>query len=195
MTALESWLSQDVLTVAPQLLGCRLWSQTPDGEAGGIIVEVEAYHGALDPASHAYRGRTPRNAAMFARGGTIYVYLSYGLHTCLNIVTGPIGEAQAVLIRALEPTLGLELMSARRHTTNPLLLTRGPGRVGQALGLSTSLSGQPLGPTVNLQPRLRPLSPAQIATGRRIGIRQAADRPWRFWIKDSLYLSRPNPSS
>jgi DNA-3-methyladenine glycosylase len=190
MTPLHAFLSQDVLTVAPALLGCELISRTPEGEAGGRIVEAEAYQGAIDPASHAYRGLTPRTAPMFAGGGTIYIYLSYGLHTCLNIVTGPAGKAQAVLIRALEPTTGLGLMARRRGTDKPRLLTSGPGRVGQALGLNLTQSGQPLGQTLELRHPAAPLDPALIMSGPRIGIRQAVDRPWRFWLMNNPHISR-----
>ena len=113
---------------------------------------MEAYHGATDPASHAYRGRTARTAPMFERGGAIYVYFSYGVHTCVNIVTGPAGEAGAVLIRALEPTAGLDTMAGRRGTTDPLRLTSGPGKLTQALGIGLDLSGTRLGQTLSLRP-------------------------------------------
>jgi DNA-3-methyladenine glycosylase len=176
--------------VAPQLLGCTLISRTPEGEVAGRIVEVEVYHGASDPASHAYRGLTPRTKPMFAAGGAIYVYLSYGLHTCVNIVTGPAGEAQAVLIRALEPMAGQELMAIRRGTTNSRLLARGPGRVGQALGISRTMSGQTLGQTLTLIRPAVPLAASDMGVGPRIGIRQAADRPWRFWLTHSPFVSR-----
>lgn len=183
-------LNQDSLIVAPQLLGWELISHSPDGVTGGYIVEVEAYHGQEDPASHAFRGLTTRTAPMFAAGGTIYVYLSYGLHTCLNIVTGPAGQAQAVLIRALGPTQGLELMQTRRHQTNPLLLTNGPGRVGQALGISRELSGTRLGDVLELRAPTQPVAQNQISRGPRVGVSQAADKTWRFWLAGNPYVSR-----
>jgi DNA-3-methyladenine glycosylase len=178
-----AWLQQDALVVAPQLIGWELVSFTGGLTTGGRIIETEAYHGAEDPASHAYRGLTPRTTPMFEVGGTIYVYLSYGIHTCLNLVTGPAGQAQAVLIRALEPTLGLEIMAGRRHTNDPRRLTRGPGSLGQALGISLNLSGSHLGESLVLRPPQHSILPEQIATGPRIGIKQAADRPWRFYVK------------
>lgn len=192
VNTLADWLAADALVVAPQLLGWELISHSPEGRTGGRIVEVEAYHGAEDPASHAFRGLTPRTAPMFAAGGTIYIYRSYGIHTCMNIVTGPPGQAQAVLIRALEPTIGLELMASRRGATNPRLLTSGPGRVGQALGLSINMSGQTLNTeNLELRPPTVPVDPAHIVATTRIGIKVATENPWRFYLAGSSYISRP----
>ena len=189
---LDALLQQDAVQVAPQLLGWELLRHEADGSVtGGRIVEVEAYHGAEDPASHAFRGRSGRTAPMFEAGGTIYVYLSYGLHTCLNIVTGPAGKAQAVLIRALEPTQGLAAMAARRRTTTERLLASGPGRVGQALGLTLALSGQQLGQTLELRPPRTALPAKLVAKGPRVGIRLATDRPWRFWLAGNRFVSGP----
>jgi DNA-3-methyladenine glycosylase len=163
---LYTWLTADALTVAPQLLGWELISHAGGADTGGRIVELEAYHGSIDPASHAYRGLTPRTAPMFEAGGAIYVYLSYGIHTCLNLVTGPAGEAQALLIRALEPTRGLDVMATRRHLPWPLSsadhrrLARGPGSLGQALGITRALSGTHLGEVLELRPPQTPLDPA-----------------------------------
>lgn len=182
-------LEQDSLIVAPQLLGMELRSHTGGVTTGGRIVEVEAYRGTEDPASHAFRGLTPRTAPMFEAGGTVYVYLSYGLHTCMNLVTGPAGQAQAVLIRALEPTQGQEAMMERRHTTQLRNLTNGPGKVGQALGLSLALSGSRLGTELELLPGPRP-DPASIVAGPRIGIKQATELPWRFYIAGNPYVSK-----
>lgn len=180
-----AWLTEDALTIAPRLIGWELVSHSPVGETGGRIIEVEAYHGAEDPASHAFRGQTARNAPMFAAGSTIYLYRSYGIHTCLNIVTGPAGEAQAVLIRALEPTIGLDLMAQRRGLANPRLLTSGPGRLGQALGLILAMNGTRLGSNgLELRPPSTPVNTAAIIATPRIGIRVAVDRPWRFCLKD-----------
>lgn len=164
-------------------------SHTGGQTTGGRIVEVEAYHGTEDPASHAFRGSTLRTAPMFLAGGTVYVYLSYGLHTCVNLVTGPVGNGQAVLIRALEPTIGLEVMAQRRNQTDPRLLTRGPGRVGQALGITRNLSGSQLGGMLELRPPTTALDPAQIVRGPRVGITKAADNPWRFWLRDNRFVS------
>jgi DNA-3-methyladenine glycosylase len=129
---------------------------------------------------------------MFEAGGAIYVYLSYGVHHCVNIVTGPLGEGQAVLIRALEPTTGLEDMAARRHTSSPRLLTSGPGRLSQALGLKLSDSGSHLGETLSLRPAgPYPAQALAVATSPRIGITKATDYPWRFFLRDNPFVSRP----
>lgn len=129
---------------------------------------------------------------MFAAGGAVYLYRSYGIHTCMNIVTGPAGEAQAVLIRALEPTIGLELMARRRRTASPRLLASGPGRVGQALGLTVAMSGQKLNTgTLELRPPSSPIDPAEIVATTRIGIKVATENPWRFYLASNLHVSRP----
>lgn len=189
---LYNWLEGDCLRVAPKLLGWKLISNLGSYKTGGRIVEVEAYYyGAGDPASHAYRGLTPRTAPMFERGGAIYVYLSHGLHCCMNIVVGPAGEAQAVLIRALEPTVGLETMAARRRVSDPRLLTRGPGRLAQALGIGLQHSGSRLGTQLQLKPPPQLIAPAAIIAGPRVGIKRAAERPWRFYLAESPFVSSP----
>lgn len=127
--------------VAPDLLGWELVFANAAGEAGGIITETEAYMGADDPASHAFRGPSQRNQVMFGPPGYAYVYFTYGLHYCLNVVTGAAGEASAVLIRALEPTRGIELMQQRRGVKNLTNLTTGPAKLTQALGLDRALNG------------------------------------------------------
>jgi DNA-3-methyladenine glycosylase len=157
---------------------------------GGRIVEVEAYHGVQDAASHAFRGPTPRTTPMFRAAGTLYIYMSYGIHRCLNITTGQIGEGQAVLIRALEPTIGFETMAERRGTTNMRLLTTGPGRLAQALGITLELSGQTLGATIELQPPIDALTPPAILTSPRIGISQAKNLPWRFYEQNNPFVTR-----
>ncbi|RZJ07152.1 MAG: DNA-3-methyladenine glycosylase [Rubrivivax sp.] len=175
---------QDPVTVARQLLG---WTLLVDG-VGGVIVETEAYD-ADDPASHSFAGPTARNAAMFGAPGRSYVYLSYGLHWCLNIVCRERGHGAAVLIRALEPTHGIERMQERRRTDNPRLLAAGPGRVGQALGIDRRHDALALDrPPFELLP---PSGTADVATGLRIGITKAAEQPWRFGVAGSRFLSRP----
>jgi len=140
------------------------------------LTEVEAYMGAGDPASHAYRGRTSRTAPMFTAGGVIYVYLVYGVHNCVNVVTGEEGTAQAVLLRGGVPVAGRDAMENRRERSTDL--TDGPGKLGQALGLTTQHSGLPIdGTLVSLQPGE---SPGRVATTPRIGISKATDRLWRF---------------
>ena len=164
------------------------WTLTLNG-VGGRIVETEAYHHE-DPASHSFSGPTPRNAVMFGPPGRIYVYRSYGIHWCMNLVCGE-GPGSAVLLRALEPTEGLDLMIARRGLENPRLLCSGPGRLCQALGVTHDHNGL----SVAEAPfALEPGHAAGVVAGPRIGITQAADVPWRFGEMGSRYLSRPFPS-
>lgn len=174
----------DPVTLARALIG---WTLCVDG-VGGVIVETEAYD-VDDPASHAFRGPTPRNASMFGPPGRAYVYLSYGIHWCLNVVCRPAGEGAAVLIRALHPTRGLAAMQRRRGTQAPRLLAAGPGRVCQALAVDRSHDGRPMdAPPFAWHP---PAGPVAVAAGPRIGIRLAAERPWRFALAGSPWLSRP----
>lgn len=158
---------------------------------GGRIVETEAYDGA-DPASHSFRGRTPRNAAMFGPPGRAYVYRSYGVHWCLNLVCGQDGEGEAVLIRALQPTHGLAAMRARRGLEDERLLCAGPGRLAQALAIDRSFDHLPLDapPFALLAPQEGSPAPA-LVVGPRIGISKAAEVPWRFGEAGSRFLSRP----
>ncbi|HVQ44851.1 MAG TPA: DNA-3-methyladenine glycosylase [Candidatus Saccharimonadia bacterium] len=185
------WLCQDVLVVAPQLLGWELVSTIDGAETAGRIVEVEAYHGAEDPASHAFRGIRPRTAPMALGGGHIYAYRSYGIHTCVNLVTGAPGSSgQAVLIRALEPTTGLDLMAARRGLTQVRLLCKGPGRLTQALGIALDDSDTAMGSKISLRPPQQRTEAATIVAGPRIGVSQAKDYPWRFYLKNNRFVSR-----
>jgi DNA-3-methyladenine glycosylase len=169
--------------VAPDLIGVTL---LVDG-VGGRIVEVEAYD-QQDPASHGFRGETLRTRAMFGPPGHAYVYRSYGIHWCLNLVCDEPGRAEAVLIRALEPTHGLDAMRARRGMEAERMLCSGPGKLCQALGVTREHDGLPLDePPFELLARDgRP----EIATGPRIGITQAAELAWRYGLAGSPYLSR-----
>lgn len=190
----RSFFRRSPLEVAPRLLNKLLVAA--DGRAGRII-EVEAYWGAQDPASHAYRGRTARNAAMFRAGGHLYVYRSYGMHWCANVVCGPEGEAQAVLLRALEPVAGLELMRASRwrdqRRQDDRDLCRGPGRLCQAMGIDRSHDGidmsRPASPIWVVDDGVAP--PERPAGSARIGISVGTDLPWRFALAGHPGLSRP----
>jgi len=170
--------------VAPALIGATL---LVDG-VGGTIVELEAYD-EDDPASHGYRGRTPRNAAMFGPPGRAYVYRSYGIHWCLNFVCAPAERAEAVLVRALEPTEGLDTMRGRRRIEDVRGLCSGPGKLCQSLGVTGSHDGLPLDvPPFALYGSGRA---GEIATGPRIGITKAAELSWRYCLAGSPFLSRP----
>jgi DNA-3-methyladenine glycosylase len=178
-----SFFDRSVHEVAPELIGATL---RVDG-VGGPIVEVEAYDHE-DPAAHGYRGRTERNASMFGPPGHAYVYRSYGIHWCLNFVCEPEGVAAAVLIRALEPVFRLDVMQLRRALDDDRLLCAGPGRLCQALGLTREHDGLPLDrPPFRLEPRT---AEPEIIRGPRVGITRAADRPWRYGLAGSRYLSR-----
>ena len=182
----RGFFDRSVHEVAPELVGAKLLF---DG-VGGTIVEVEAYDHE-DPAAHGYRGRTVRNASMFGPPGHAYVYRSYGIHWCLNFVCEAEGVASAVLIRALEPTEGLDAMRARRGLDDPRLLCSGPGRLCQALGITGEHDGLPLArPPFQVHTRARKV---EVVTGPRIGITQAADRPWRYGLAGSRFLSRLFP--
>jgi len=174
------FFARSVHEVAPELIGVTL---LVDG-VGGRIVEVEAYD-RDDPASHAFRGPTARNATMFGPPGRAYVYRSYGVHWCLNVVCD---AASAALVRALEPTHGLDEMRKRRRLDEPRLLCSGPGRLCQALGITGEQDGLPL----DAPPFELTASPAavEVAVGTRIGITRAAERPWRYGLGGSRFLSR-----
>jgi DNA-3-methyladenine glycosylase len=174
--------------VASRLIGTTLLV----GGVGGIIVETEAYDGE-DPASHSFSGPTPRNAVMFGPPGRAYVYLSYGIHWCLNFVCREAGHGAGVLIRALEPTTGVSLMIKRRRQRDPRMLCAGPGRLAQALAITRELNGK----SIDIPPfSLTAASTrARVVCGPRIGITKGVDRPWRFGLAGSRYVSRPFPSA
>jgi DNA-3-methyladenine glycosylase len=170
--------------VARALIGATL---LVDG-VGGVIVETEAYDQS-DPASHTHRGPTARNAVMFGPSGHAYVYRSYGIHWCLNFTCRPAGHGAGVLIRALEPRVGLEQMQARRGLADPRLLCSGPGRLGQALGITMAHYGLALD-----RPPFFVAAPedeVRSLAGPRIGISKAVDAPWRFGLAGSRFLSKP----
>lgn len=177
------------IEVAPLLLNALLVV----GDRVGRIVEVEAYAGPCDPASHAYTGVTARNASMFGSAGTLYAYLSYGVHTCANISTGPVGTGQAVLLRAIEPLGALEAMrSARPAARRDAELGNGPGKLCSALGIALDDDGgdvcDPAGRVRLLSDEMLP--PAAPLRTPRVGISKAKDRPWRFVVPGSPFASR-----
>ncbi len=184
----REFFTRSTLLVAKDLLGHFLVHETPRGRLVGRVVEVEAYRGPKDPASHAYH-RTPRSQIMWGPPGTAYVYFTYGNHYCINVVTEPQGTAGAVLLRAVEPLEGIGLMRRRRGTGDDRLLTSGPGRLTQAMGIGRSHNGADLTrPPLFLARGPAPRLP--IASSPRIGIRAAADRSWRFYIPANPYVSR-----
>jgi len=192
-------LTRTPLAVAPRLLGAELTSGHGDGRVTVRLTEVEAYEGESDPGSHAGRGRTRRNEVMYGRPGLLYCYLSHGLHYCLNVVAGPPGVAGAVLLRAGEVVDGLELAMARRPAAAKSTdLARGPGRLGAVLGLTLDDYGADLldpGSDTRLLIRDRATPSARISTGPRVGLRLAADRPWRFWLTGNPSVSPYRPAS
>ncbi len=180
----RAFFHRPVPVVARDLIGTTL---LVDG-VGGIVVETEAY-ARDDPASHSFAGRTLRNASMFGPTGHAYVYRSYGIHWCLNLVCDAEAPGSAVLIRALQPTAGTEAMAQRRGVAEPRWLCSGPGRLCQALGVTRALDGLPLdAPPFVLEDRS---GTPRIVEGRRIGITQAVETPWRFCLAGSPFLSRP----
>ncbi len=184
MTLERDFFARSVHQVAPELVGATLLVD----DVGGRIVEVEAYDPG-DPAAHGYRGKTARNAAMFGPPGHAYVYRSYGLHWCLNLVCEEAGVAAAVLLRALEPTAGLEMMRRRRRLEADHLLCAGPGRLCEALAITREHDGLPLDrPPFELR---RSAGDIEVVAGPRVGITRAVERPWRYVLAGSRYLSRP----
>ena len=185
------FLDGDTAEVAKRLLGSTLVSTVDGSETSGVIVETEAYLGLGDPASHAHasKGRTPRNDAMFAPRGTLYVYVSYGVHHCINVVTGEEGVPHAVLIRALDPVAGQEVMAVRRRRDTDLC--SGPGRLAQALGITMEHNYHDLArPPVRLLPAT-PLEEPETGTSGRIGVSRAGDWPLRFFVKGHQAVKAP----
>jgi DNA-3-methyladenine glycosylase len=181
----RSFFARSVHDVAPDLIGATLLVNG----VGGRIVEVEAYHH-TDPAAHSYGGQTLRNAVMFGPPGYAYVYRSYGIHWCLNFVCEEEGSASAILIRAIQPTDGLPAMRRRRGLKDERMLCSGPGKLGEALGITREgFNGLPLDkPPFEIRGCA---DKPEIATGPRIGISKAADVPWRYGLEGSPFLSKP----
>ncbi|MEI7812503.1 MAG: DNA-3-methyladenine glycosylase [Ignavibacteria bacterium] len=191
----EDFYRRDVLKVAGELLGKIFVKKDVSGIMSGRIVEVEAYGGPADEASHTFRGITQRNKTMFSGGGLLYVYFTYGMYHCCNIVTGSEGEGRAVLIRALEPVEGVERMSLNRfrkdfiNDRELLNLASGPGKLCQALSITKELNGiSLLEDTIFLLEREK-LPDSDIISCTRVGITKSAGLPWRFYIKDNPFVS------
>lgn len=185
----RSFFARGTLLVARELVGHLMVMEGPRGRLACRIVEVEAYRGPRDPASHAYR-LTPRSRIMWGKPGTAYVYFTYGNHFCVNVVTEREGVAGAVLFRALEPLEGVEIMRSNRGTDDDRLLLSGPGRLSQAMGITRAHNGADLtAPPFYLARGRR--GPVRVVAAPRIGIRVAVDRPWRFMLAGSPFISRP----
>jgi DNA-3-methyladenine glycosylase len=185
----RAFFARDPVTLARDLLGRTLFYRTPEGLLAGRIVETEAYTASADPASHAYRGRTARNAVMFGPPGHAYVYFTYGMHYCLNVTAERAGTAGAVLLRALEPLKGIEIMRARGDRGPVTRLLSGPGKIGRGFGLTLADNGQdftrgPLGIAAGT-----PVPRSSVAVTTRIGISRAVELPYRFAVRGSVAVS------
>lgn len=192
------YLSPDVVAISKSLLGKYLFTCIDGLITGGYIVETEAYNGVIDKASHAYGNRkTPRTQTMFEEGGIAYIYLCYGIHEMLNVVTSVEGQPHAILIRAIEPTMGRDIMQARRNmeVVKPTI-TSGPGSVAKALGISRKINGISLqSDTLWIEDRGLTFRDEQIAAVSRIGVAYAGQDallPYRFYVKGNIYVSKPN---
>ena len=199
----DGWLPREFFDrpsteVAPDLIGCVFWSDSPEGRVAVKLVEVEAYEGEADPASHAFRGRTRRNAVMYGPAGHAYVYFTYGMHFCVNLVCQPPGAASAVLLRAGQVVEGAELAAARRPAGRATAsarerdLARGPGRLCQALGIDRAWDGTDVctpGSRLGIGPPDSADGKLRVSRGPRIGITRAADWPLRFWLTGDRHVS------
>jgi len=190
----RAFFRKDTVELARKLLGTLLVHSTAEGVTAGMIVETEAYVGAIDKACHAWQNRSERTEIMYHDGGYAYVYFIYGMHHCFNVVTGPPGEGNAVLIRALEPVLGIDLMQRRRNTKLLRNLCSGPGKVCEALAITKNEYGMDLC-SADAPLRLikyRYIPDKLIATSPRVNVayaEEAADWPWRFFVKSSAFVS------
>ncbi|HEX7064223.1 MAG TPA: DNA-3-methyladenine glycosylase [Bacillales bacterium] len=194
----QGFFRKPTLELSKQLLGATLVHETNDGTLSGKIVEVEAYLGPEDRAAHSFGGRrTKRTEVMFGQPGHAYLYMIYGIHVCLNVVSGPAGKPEAILLRALEPVCGIEKMSMNRELSqhrNRKQLTNGPGKLVKALNIPIDLYGHDLSrPPLHILPPDKPVPFDEIAEGPRIGIEntgEARDYPYRFWIRGNPYVSK-----
>lgn len=184
----QEFYARDTNQVAKDLLGCYIVHHSPEGITAGMIVETEAYLQHGDPACHTSRGMTKRNQVMFGQPGLAYVYFTYGMHYCFNVVTNEAGVGDAVLLRALQPLAGVPLMQSRRHKEKLTDLCSGPAKLVQAMGITKEHNGSNLitGP-INIYPG----APVEaIVTTTRIGIKVGEELPYRYYIKDNPYISR-----
>jgi DNA-3-methyladenine glycosylase len=189
--SIQDIVSMNSVSAAPLLLGWQISRRAPEGTVRLKIVETEAYR-QTDPASHSFAGITKRTAPMFEAGGRLYVYFTYGMHYCVNIVTGPTGEGEAVLLRAAEPIDGIDIMKRRRGIDELKNLANGPGKLAQCLGITdTVLSGTLLGVEISLEAPTESVSPSDISIGPRVGIKKAIEQPWRFYLSGNPYVSKP----
>lgn len=187
----RAFYARNTLSVARELLGKFLVRRVKEGVMIGKMVEVEAYRGPDDPASHAYRGETPRNKLMFGRAGIAYIYLIYGNHYCFNVTTEKKGIPGAVLVRALEPIKGIEIMQRNRGTKNPLNLTNGPGKLSKAMNITKEQNGLDLtkgGELSVYDPGGKEFP--EIVSTKRVGVKAGIDKPWRFYLKNNRFVSR-----
>jgi DNA-3-methyladenine glycosylase len=191
-----NFYTRGVHTVAKELLGKLLVRGIKGSILSGIIVEVEAYDGSIDEAAHTFRGRTARNEVMYQKGGVLYVYFTYGMHYCCNVVTGKGNEGKAVLIRAIEPVQGIARMCINRFSKEEITqkeytnLTNGPAKVCKALGIGRKENGTVLtGQEIYIIDRSVP-SGEEIGVSKRIGIKKSVDLPWRYYIKDNRFVSK-----
>jgi DNA-3-methyladenine glycosylase len=192
----KNFYSRDALTVARELIGCLFVHQTLEGPVGVRLVETEAYRGTQDPGSHGYRGVTARTEVMFGPPGRLYVYFTYGMHWCANVVCGPVGICEAVLLRAGEPVLGVDAMTRRRGSVPHPLLAAGPARLAQSLGIGKEHNGSSLLRGGSFwcaeDEQTDSLQSGEVAETVRIGLAagRGDDLPWRFAVPDSPYASR-----
>lgn len=190
----RAFYDRTAAVVAPRLLGKVLVRVTSRGLVRGRIVEVEAYTGSSDPGSHAYRGPTPRNQVMFGPPGHVYVYISYGTHFCMNVVTDAPGVAGAVLLRALEPLAGIEIMQANRSGKALVDLCNGPGKLCQAYGITRAENGEDLEGT-GMWIDDDGFAVASVETSTRVGLSHGCELPLRFFLPRNPYVSRGKPSA
>ncbi len=187
----RGFFEADVVSVARQLLGKLLVHCTPEGTTSGIIVETEAYSSKDDPACHAYKGKTKRNEVMFGPAGRAYVYFIYGNHYCFNVVTNRPGTAEAVLVRALEPVDGIELMQARRGSQHPVEnLTSGPGKLCSALSIGKAENNLPVYAPPLFIAQGKTVERDQVGVSRRIGISAGKEKNWRYFVQENPFVSR-----